>query len=96
MKLFRYIGLSFVLTLIAVLLLTRGPAPESHPAVMFALIVLFGIPPLGAFWMMYMSIRYEKRPMPLLALAAFIPFTFVWYYFERIRTGKVARTRDSA
>ena len=96
MKLFLYIGLGFVLTVIAVLLLIRGPAPESHPAVMFALIVLFGIPPLGAFWMMYMSIRHEKNPLPLLVLAAFIPFTFVWYYFERIRKGKVVRTNNSA
>lgn len=45
---------------------------------------------------MYMSIRYEKKPLPMLALALFVPFTFVWYYFERVRPGKLARNRDLA
>jgi hypothetical protein len=95
MRLALYIVLSFVVTVAAVLLLTRGPAPESHPAVLFALVVLFSIAPLGAFWMIYMSIRYEKRPLALVLLAFFVPFTFVWYYFERVRTGKLQRIRNS-
>jgi hypothetical protein len=95
-KLLVYVALGFVVVGTAVLLLTQGPAPESHPAILFGLIVLFGIPPFGAFWMMYMSIRHEKNPFPMLALALFVPFTFLWYYFERVRSGKVGRIRDSA
>ncbi len=79
----------------AALLITRGQAPESHPAILFAFVVLFAIPPVGAFWMMYMSIRHEKSPLPMVMLA-FIPFTFLWYYFERFRAGKLRRNRNSA
>jgi hypothetical protein len=46
--------------------------------------------------MMYMSIRYEKHPLPMVLLAAFIPFSFLWYYFERVRRGKLRRNRDFA
>jgi hypothetical protein len=93
MKLLIYVALSLVLTGSAVLLLTRGPAPENHPAVLL-LIGLFGIAPLGAFWMMYMSIRYEKKPFPLLLLASFVPFTFLWYYFERVRPRRLMKDRN--
>lgn len=93
MKLSLYILLSFAITVGAVLLLTRGPAPENHSAIMFALVILFGVPPLGAFWMMYVSIRHEKNPVPLVFLA-FIPFSFLWYYFERVRPRKLAKKRD--
>lgn len=96
MKLLLYIAFGFVVTAVAILLLLRGPAPESHPALMFALVVLFGIPPLGAFWMIYMSIRHEKNPFPMLLLALFIPFAFLWYYFERVRPGKSGRDRHFA
>jgi len=46
--------------------------------------------------MMYMSIRYEKKPLPFVLLALLIPFTFLWYYFERVRPGKLGRNRDLA
>jgi hypothetical protein len=70
------------------LLITRGQAPASHPAILLAFIALFAVPPVGAFWMMYTSIRYEKSPLPMILLA-FIPFSFLWYYFERIRPGSL-------
>jgi len=44
-------------------------------------------PPIGTFWMLYVSIRHEKDPVPYM-LMAFVPFMFVWYYFERYKTGK--------
>lgn len=96
MKLLIYVGLGFVVLVAGALLLTRAPAPESHPAILFLLVILFGIAPLGAFWMMYMSIRYEKNPFPMLLLAFLIPFAFLWYYMERVRPGKVGRTQGSA
>ena len=93
MKLFLYVAFGFLVMAAAALLITRGQAPESNPAVLFAFVVLFTIPPVGAFWMMYMSIRHEKNPLPMLLLA-FIPFTFVWFYFERVRQRKLVGNRD--
>lgn len=91
MKLLFYILGGFVAMAAAALLIARGQAPEGHPVILFAFVILFAVPPLGAFWMMYMSIRYEKNPLPMIFLA-FIPFSFLWYYFERVRLGKLKRT----
>ncbi len=93
MKLLLYIVTGFVAMAAAALIVTGGQAPESHPLTLFGLVMLFGIPPVGSFWMMYVSIRYERKPLPILLLA-FIPFTFLWYYFERVRPGKLTKTRD--
>jgi hypothetical protein len=92
-KLLAYVVGGFVVMAVAALLIARGQAPEDHPAILLAFVALFAIPPLGAFWMMYMSIRNEKSPFPMVLLA-FIPFTFLWYYFERVRTGKLRRLRE--
>jgi len=86
-KLLLYVTGGFVAMALAALVITRGQAPDSNPAILFVFVGLFGIPPLGAFWMMYVSIRHEKNPLPMVLLA-FIPFSFLWYYFERVRTGK--------
>ena len=64
-----------------------APGPPTGPLAFIFLVGLFGVPPLGAFWMLYQVIRHEKNPGPLMLLA-FIPFTFLWYYFERVRPGK--------
>lgn len=42
---------------------------------------------LGIFWMMFIAMRYESKPWRFIGLAL-IPFCFVWYYFERFRSGK--------
>lgn len=94
MKLFLYVlgGFTAVIAGLALIFLSgRGQIPESNPVVMLLLILLFASAPLGSFWMMYMSIRYEKSPLPMVALALFVPFTFLWYYFERVRPGKLTR-----
>ena len=95
MKVILCIVLGFLVLAAAALLISRGQAPASNPAVLFAFVALFAVPPLGAFWMMYMSIRYDKNPAPMILLA-FIPFTFLWFYFERVRTGKLTRDRNHA
>jgi hypothetical protein len=94
-KLLVYVVAGFVVMGLAALLIAQGQAPASHPLILFAFVALFAIPPLGAFWMMYVSIRHEKSPLPMVLLA-FVPFTFVWYYFERVRAGKLRRNRNSA
>lgn len=84
MRLWFYIPAGFLAMAAAALLITSGKAPDSSPVILLAFVALFFIPPLGAFWMMYMSIRHEKNPFPMVLLA-FVPFSFLWYYFERVR-----------
>jgi len=43
---------------------------------LFLLCLLVAVPPIGAFWMMYQVIRYERHPFPLIVLAMFAPFVF--------------------
>ena len=38
---------------------------------------------LGAFWMLYQAVRYEKRVLKYVAMA-FIPFMFIWYALVRL------------
>jgi hypothetical protein len=64
-----------------------GPWVPRNQGVIFLLIALFAAPNFGAMWMMYTAIRNESRPLPFVALA-FVPFSFLWYYAERYRTGR--------
>ena len=48
---------------------------------------LFVASNLGSVWMLYKAIRYERHPLPFILLAC-IPSAFLWYYFERVRSGK--------
>lgn len=60
-------------------------------AVLMALYaVICAVMSLGAFWMMYFSVRHEKRPLPMFLLA-FVPFASLWYYFERVRPRRNAK-----
>ena len=95
LRLLLYIVAGFLVMGVAALVVTAGRAPASHPLVLFAFVALFVVPPVGAVWMMYVSIRHEKKPFPMVLLAL-VPFSFLWYYFERVRPGKLTRIRDSA
>ena len=56
--------------------------------------LLFGVSPIGSFWMLFVVIRYEKHPLPWVLLA-FIPYFWVGYYFERVRRNRIEpRTGD--
>ena len=35
--------------------------------------------------MAYQIIRFERQMFPLIAMALFVPFAFLRYYFERVR-----------
>ena len=94
MKLLVYIVVGFLALIASLFLITRGEAPANHPGMLFGIVLLFGIPPAGAFWMIYVAIRYEKNPLPMVLLAFLVPFTFVWYYFERVRPGKLVKNRN--
>jgi hypothetical protein len=47
-------------------------------------VVVFGLHPFGALWMMHHSVRYERQPLPFVA-PSLVPYTFVAYYFKRVR-----------
>src|SRR3954447_10985933 len=42
---------------------------------------------VGAIWMMELATREETHPAPMIWLA-FLPFSFLWYYFERVRPSR--------
>jgi hypothetical protein len=88
MKLFLWILLGVVVAGLAFwTITTEGP---QNPFLVFLVVVVFAIPPIGAFWMLYMAIRYETHPLPMI-LMAFVPYAFLWYYFERVRAGKLMK-----
>src|SRR5260221_6095298 len=88
MKLLLWILLGFVVAGLAFwTIVTEGP---QNPFLVFLVVVVFAMPSIGAFWMLYMPIRYETQPLPLMFLA-FVPYAFLWYYFERVRPGKLKR-----
>lgn len=39
---------------------------------------------LGGLWMIFVAIRHESKPLPYV-FVAFMPFVFLWYYFECYR-----------
>ena len=82
-----------VLNLLAYWIVTGPWIPPNQ----FAAILVGGFfmgSSVGTFWMMFVAIRYESKPWHFIWLAL-IPFCFVWYYFERFRSGKHL-TRSSA
>ena len=64
-----------------------GSWNPKNPLVLFLLAALFIIPNIGTIWMLYTSIRCERHPLPFILLA-FVPYAFLWYYFERTKQGK--------
>jgi hypothetical protein len=93
MKLLLWILLGFVVAGLAFwAIVTEGP---QNPILVSLVVVVFTASPIGAFWMLYVAIRYETHPLSMV-LIAFIPYAFLWYYFERVRTGKLTRGNRSA
>ena len=73
---------------------TVGIAPLAYqeywrptPPLIIGFAIFYAVHPIGAAWMIYQSIRYESRPLPII-LFCLVPYSFVWYYFERVRSGK--------
>ena len=93
MKIFLWILLGIAVTALAFWMVVSSWFPR-NPVVELLTFAFFGAPSVGAFWMLYMAIRHEKHPLPLILLA-FVPYAFLWYYFERVRPGKHL-TRESA
>jgi hypothetical protein len=63
--------------------------PGSPHGIVLVLVsaVVFIVPAVGTFWMLYMTIRYELQPLHWI-LWAVLPYSFIWYYLERVRKRK--------
>jgi hypothetical protein len=64
--------------------LFRWPSLGTHTAFMCLAFAVFGVPGVAMWWMIYDAIRYERRPWPYVLLS-FVPYWFVWHYFQRVR-----------
>jgi hypothetical protein len=84
MKMLLWAIVAFAATGFAFWFVTSTATVSPHPLLIIPLGLIFCAAPLGTFWMLYMVIRHEGRPLPYILLA-FIPFFFLGYYFERIR-----------
>lgn len=78
--------------LVVYIMFSPWHARNSSSALM--VFMLFAIPAIGGYWMIYVSILHEKRPLSFVLLAL-VPYAFLWYYVERVRTGK-CKSRDVA
>lgn len=70
-----------------------GPWYAKSQVELFLAGMFFLVPNIGTIWMLYVAVRFEKHPLPFVLLA-FIPYAFLWDYFERVRPGKHL-TRES-
>jgi len=87
-------GLTIGLTGLAFWIILGPWFPDSTIA-MGIVWAFFAAPSVGGLWMLYMAIRHEQRPWRIVLLA-FFPYTFVWYYFDRVRQGKHITRRSTA
>ena len=83
MKLIAWILLGFAVAGLGFWIVTNDSIPKNI-GIDLLIIFIFVLGPAGAFWMIHVAIRHEKHPLPMILLA-FIPYTFLWYYFERYR-----------
>jgi hypothetical protein len=86
MKILLWVLLGFAVSGLAFCMFVSGWFPR-NPVIDFFIFVFFSAPAVGAFWMLYVAIRNERHPLPIILLA-FLPYSFLWYYFERVRLGK--------
>lgn len=76
--------------------------PFKHPFIVeigrawIVIMPILLLQPVFGIWMLYQAIRYEVKPLPYVLLIAFVPFSYVWYYVERVRPRhRLARKADS-
>ena len=84
MKMFLWAILGLAVAGLAFWIVTSIETVPPRPIPLLVLALVFGVGPLGSFWIMYMAIRYEKHPLPYVLLA-FIPYFFLGYYLERVQ-----------
>ncbi len=52
--------------------------------------------PIGAFWMLYDCAVRERPPVVYYLIALLLPYSFVWYYFNRVRPRQIRGTPTSS
>jgi hypothetical protein len=86
MRILLWIAVGLLATGVTFYVVTRPWFPR-NPVSEFLVFLVFAAPAVGAFWMLYVAARQEPTPLPMILLA-FVPYAFLWYYFERVRAGK--------
>jgi hypothetical protein len=73
------------MALFYLLILSVGIRPSLFESPYIATVIVIGIlvQNLGALWMIYQSVRYERK-VGRYALMAFVPFMFIWYSLVRV------------
>ncbi len=56
---------------------------------------IFMVQLVCAVWMLYQAIRHESKPLRYALLGFFVPFAWLWYYFERFRPRRQPLSRAS-
>ena len=59
-----------------IILVMFSPWYSRHAYTTVLVFLLFATPALGTYWMLYMAIRNEKKPLPF-ALLALFPYAFL-------------------
>ena len=91
-KMLLWATLGMAVTGVAFWIVSGTATVPPHPLPLVILALIFVVSPLGSFWMLYMAIRYESRPL-LYVFLAFLPYFFVGYYLDRVRGKKLNDTR---
>jgi len=65
-----------------------GPWFPTNQFELVLTVLFFLAPNVGGLWMIYTAARHERRPWRYIWLAL-LPYTFVWYYFERARPRQI-------
>jgi ABC-type transport system involved in cytochrome c biogenesis permease subunit len=86
MKILLWIAVGLLATGVAFYIVTRPWFPRNSLNE-FLVFLVFAAPAVGAFWMLYVATRKERTPLPMILLA-FVPYAFLWHYFERVRPEK--------
>jgi hypothetical protein len=91
MKFALWVLLGLGVTGVAFWLVTSPWFPK-NPVIETIVFAFFALPSVGAFWMLYVAVRFERNPTAYVFLA-FIPYSFMWYYFERVRGGTLMKRK---
>lgn len=59
-----------------------SPSLIQKPVLALPLVILMLVHNIGAFWMIYQSIRYERKVLRYVLLSL-VPFMFIWYRLVR-------------
>jgi hypothetical protein len=82
MKLLLWVVFGLAVAGLALWMVTTPGVPR-NPILILLFVATFAVSPIGTFWMLYVVVRNEKHPLPMILLA-FVPYASLWYYFERV------------